>query len=471
MMIPFRRTRIAAAVGGLAFALSAGHALGAAFALQETTASGLGNAFAGGAAIAEDAGTAWSNPAGMSRFATTQVSATMHLLTPSVEFSNEGTQTALNQQLGGEGGDAGNLNFIPAMFGVIPINKQFAFGLSVTGPFGLKTQYGEGWMGRYLGVKSDIKTLNVNPSMSWKVSDRVSLGAGLSYQRIDATFTNAVNYSAALAQAAGTAAAGGQIPAALVPQILAATPNLDANANVTGDDGSWGWNVGALFDLDAKSRVGVHYRSAIKYNVNGNVEFSLPTLPTVPAQIAPVVAGLAAAVNANPALANGGVTSDIELPQMFNVSYFRTLNDKWDVMADAQWTGWSSIENLTFVRTTGVLLKSTPENFEDAWRLSVGTNYRHNDKWMFRFGFAWDQTPVQDDYRTPRLPDSDRLWFSTGARYVLSKNMWTDVGLTYINASSASINDNAGSTAANGRLVGSYDSSVTILSGQLTYQF
>ena len=278
-----------------------------------------------------------------------------------------------------------------------------------------------------------------------------------------------VNYSAGLAQAAGAAAAGGLIPPSLVPTIIGATPGLDSFATVSGNDYSWGWNIGILIDIDKNTRVGAQYRSSIKFDLTGNVSFVNPALPTLPPTLAPVVASLAGAVNAN--LANGGITANIELPSITNVSLFSKLDNRWDVMADLQFTQWSTIQNLTFVRTTGALLQNTPENFKSAWRYSLGVNYHYTDQWMFRAGVAYDQSPVQDEFRTPRLPDSDRTWLSFGAQYKMNNAWKFDVGATYIWISNGSINTNAGSTAQSGLINGTYNNNVVIVSGQATYSF
>jgi long-chain fatty acid transport protein len=466
----FRRTRLAGAVAGAVLALGAGQAFGAAFALQENSGSGLGNAYAGGAAAAEDAATVWTNPAGMARIGSNQVAAAVNLVNPSAKFNNNGgSLAAFNQPLGGSGGDAGSLAAVPNLYVVLPINKQFAFGLGLNAPFGLVTEYDDGWLGRYQALKSDVKTINVNPSISWRMTDNFSVGVGANYQQIKATFTNNVNYSGALATAAATAAAGGLIPAALVPTIVGATGGLDAKADVTGDDNAWGWNIGALWEINPNLRVGASYRSSIKYDVSGNVNFSYPTLPALPPALAPVVGLLAS--NVNNVLANGGVTSSIELPPIANVSFFSRLNDKWDIMADAQWTGWSTIQELKFVRTTGATLSNTPEGFKDTWRISVGTNYHMDDKWMFRGGVAWDQSPVNSTDMTPRLPDNDRTWLAFGVQYAASKALKLDAGFSYIWVKDPQINQNAGSTTANGLISGNYSANVTILSFQGTYSF
>jgi long-chain fatty acid transport protein len=469
MTTPFRRTRIAMALAGFALALGAGHASGAGFALQENSGSGLGNAFAGGAAVAEDASTVWANPAGMSRIGTNQLAGAIHLITPSMKFSNGASIAAAQQTLGGDGGDAGSLAAVPNMFIVVPINKQWAFGLGLNAPFGLITEYDTSWIGRFQGVKSDIKTMNVNPALSWKPADNFALGAGANYQQIKATLTSQANYSVALlgaAQQAGIAPGSATFNA-----IAQATPGLESSGNVTGDDWAWGWNAGFLWDIDKNNRIGAQYRSSIKYNVSGNVDFSNPTLPPLPPSLAPTVGLLAAGVNTK-LLYNGGVTSDIKLPEIVNVSYFGKLDDRWDLMADVQYTGWSTIQELKFTRTDGTVLTTTPENWKNVWRYALGTNYHHDDKWLFRGGVAWDQSPVDDTYRTPRLPDGDRVWLAAGAQYKMDRQWVFDVGVAYGWANSnPSIHQNEGSTAQNALIDGSYRVNFLILSGQVTYSF
>ena len=462
-------TRPATAVAAsLSIVLVAGPAFGAGFALQENSGSGLGNAYAGGAAAAEDASTVWSNAAGMARLGSAQVVGAVNLIQPSLKFSNSASQSALQQPLGGEGGNAGSLNVVPNLYLTYPIDLRWTLGVGINAPFGLVSEYDSGWIGRFQGIKSDIKTYNVNPAVSWKATDSVAIGAGVNWQRIEATFTSKANYSAGLLAAA---AAAGIAPGS--PQfnaIAAATPGLESGVQVTGSDNTWGWNLGILVDIDKANRIGAQYRSAMKYTVSGNVKF---TNPAVPAPFAALADGLNSA-----RLYNSGVTSQIKLPEIVNVSYFGSISPQWDVMADLQYTGWGSIKELSFVRTDGTPLQSTTENFKDAWRFAVGANYRYSEQWLFRGGLAYDQTPVQDAYRTPRLPDSDRTWLAFGAKYKFNPALWLDFGAAYVWVRSGSINDigsSAGgqppSAAQNGLINGSYNNNVVILSGQLTYAF
>jgi long-chain fatty acid transport protein len=468
----FRRTRLAAAVGSAALSLAAGHAgvaYGSAFALQEQSGSGLGNAFAGGAAAAEDASTIYFNPAGMSRLPGMQAVVAGSVVCPQAKFSDNGSQPAALQALGGNGGDGGSCALLPALYFAAPINNQWSAGLGVNAPFGLKTEYDSDWIGRFQAIKSKIETINVNPAVSFKASDMVTIGGGANYQHLKAELTSRVNYAGAIGQAAQQAAAAGQIPPAAITPILTAYAGAQSDAKITGNDGAWGWNIGVLVNVDPQTRFGASYRSKIKYDVSGSAEFSNPPVPALPASLAPVAGALANAVNG--VLANGDIKLSIELPDTGNLSIFRQIDSKWDVMADVQYTGWSTVQNLTIVRSTGALLSTTPENFRDTWRASIGANYHYSDQWMFRGGLAFDQSPVRDAQRTPRLPDNDRTWISFGAQYKFSPQLLLDAGYTYIFVKDPSINQNAGDTQSFGLINGTYKNNVNIVAAQLTYTF
>lgn len=467
-------TRCAAAAASLA-SLLAGPAQGAGFALQENSASGLGNAYAGGAASADDASTLWNNAAGMARLGGGQVAAALNLVQPSMKFANGASVAAAQQPLGGDGGDAGSMNYVPNLYLTYPIDARWTVGVGLNAPFGLVTEYDSNWIGRFQAIKSEIKTYNVNPAVSWKATDAIAIGLGANYQHLEGTFTSQVNYSAALLSAAVDP--GGIAPGSpTFNAIAAATPGLVSGASVEGSDSAWGWNLGVLIEIDPSNRIGAHYRSGFSYTLSGDVSFTNPALPAVPPPLAPVVGALASGVNSK--LSNSGVTSKIKLPEIVNVSYFGNLNPQWDLMADVQYTGWGSIQNLTFTRSDGSPLQTTALNFKDAWRFAVGANYRYNGEWLFRGGLAYDQSPVQDANRTSRLPDADRTWLALGFKYTANPKLWFDVGAAYIWVAGASINDmgstNLGippSVAQNGLINGSYNNNVVVLSGQLTWAF
>lgn len=423
---------VATAVAGALLALS-GNAAAAAFALIEQS-SGLGNAFAGGAAAAEDATTIFFNPAGMSRLHGKQVTVAGSFIQPSAKFSDTGSTGAPLQTAGGNGGDAGGLALVPNTYMVMEQDAALRFGLGINVPFGLQTEYDPTWIGRFQAIKSKIQTINLNPSVSYQVSNGISLGAGLNYQHISGDLTAAVNYSAA---------AGGALGA-----------GLEGVSSMTGSDSAWGYNVGALVDVTPATRIGVAYRSRIKYTLNGTVTFS-----NVPAALA-----------TSPALANGDVTLPITMPDSFSISAFHQLSDKWDLMADATRTGWGVLQQLKVDRTDGSNVQTAQHNWKSTWRVAVGATHHYNEQWLARVGVAYDKTPVPDAYRTARIPDSDRTWLAIGGQYKLSQAGTLDFGYAHLFMKDASIANDQTATGA-GNLVGTYSNSVNIVAVQYAYAF
>jgi long-chain fatty acid transport protein len=465
---PFRPARVATAVSVAVLGLGAGSAYGAGFALQEQNASGLGHAYAGGAAAAEDVSTIFYNPAGLVRLTSTQVVVAGNVICPSAKFSDNGSQHATFQTLGGTGGDAGSCAVVPNLYLGVPFTDKWSFGIGINAPFGLKTEYDSDWLGRFQAVESKVETINVNPVLSWEPTKDWTIGAGFSYQHIKATLTSRLNYAVIYATQGVPGAIAAGVPAQFAPALIGSAAGLQSDVNVQGNDNAWGWNVGVLWQATPQTRVGAAYRSSIKYDVEGTVSFNNPTsVGPLPANLAPIGASILNNVNAG--LFDGGVTLAIKLPETANASIFHQFNNQWDLMADVQYTGWSSIQQLQVVRTTGVVLSTTPENFRNTWRLSAGANYRYNDAWTLRGGVAWDQTPVRDAERTPRLPDADRTWLALGTQYKISNNWSVDLAYAYIFINNANINQNEGSTAFNGLVAGSYKSNVNIVGLQVTY--
>ncbi len=437
---------VAMAVNGFAVEAQA-----SGFQLMEQNASGLGNAYAGSAAVAEDASTIFFNPAGMTRLPGMQAVVAAHAIRPSAEFSNSGSTLApLQTTLGGNGGDAGDWAFVPNAYLSWQVSPRWHVGIGLNAPFGLKTEYDSTWVGRFHAIESELKTINVNPSVAFKVTDAVSLGAGVSYQRAEATLSNAVNYSAAAFAAGGAGLLG-----------LIGGPGVEGVAKVEGDDDAWGFNLGAMFTLSPQTRIGIAYRSAISYNIGGSVVFS-----NRPALLA---AGIP----------DGAVTADVKLPAFAAWSLFHQLSPRWDILADISWTDWSTIKTLNVVRSSGALLATTPLNWSDTWRFAIGANYRYSDAWTWRFGAAYDQSPVPDADRTPRVPDQDRAWVAVGAQFKPSKQAAIDFGYAHLFIKDASSTlCNAAGAAANpaacagkNSLIGNYESDVNILSVQFRYTF
>jgi len=437
----FKKSMVNMAVSS-ALIFIAGQAGASGFALIEQ-GSGLGNAFAGGAASAEDATTVFFNPAGMSRLSGKQMSVGASAITPSAKFSDSGSTGAVLQPAGGNGGDAGGTALVPNGYFTMEIDPALHFGFGVNVPFGLQTDYDANWIGRFQAIKSKLEAINLNPSVSYQLNDSVSVGGGLNYQRVSGELTSAVNYSAA-AFAAGGAPLLGAIGGS----------GVEGVSTMTGSDSAWGYNLGALFEMSQDTRVGVAYRSQMKYTLSGTINFS----------------GVPAPLAASPLLANGDVILPITLPDSFSVSAFHKMNNGWDVMADASWTGWSVFKELKIDRTNGSNVQTVQENWKDTWRFSAGANYHYNDQWLARVGVAYDQAPVSDAYLTARIPDNDRTWLTLGGQYKPSRESVFDFGYAHLFVKDPTIADNQ-AAGGKGNLVGNYSNSVDIVSVQYGYKF
>lgn len=394
-----------------AFSVIAAGSTGAAgFSLIEQNASGIGNAYAGQAASAQDASTIFFNPAGMTLLPEKQLVLAGHLIKPSAEFSGT-VSPAIG---GGDGGDAGSVAFVPNGYFAYRLTPDVHLGIGMFAPFGLKTEYDTTWVGRIHAIESELKTININPAIAWKASESLSFGAGLSIQYIEATLSNA---------------AGAGLP-----------PPIGV---IKGDDYGWGFNLGLLWKLSDTSRVGLAYRSEIEHTLEGDLRVN-------------------GVVAANP------VFADVTLPDSLSLSLFHKLDDQWDILADLSWTGWSDFEVLNIVNSAGTsVVTPTTENWDDSFRVSVGANYHLNSKLTLRGGVAFDETPVSDRYRTARIPDQDRTWLAFGAQYRLSPSSTIDMGYAHLFVKDARISElRSGLT-----LTGTYDASVDILSFQYTHTF
>jgi len=435
---------------GVLFTISS-NTQAAGFALTEKSGSSIGNAFAGAGSAAEDASTILSNPAGLSRIRGTQIVVAGYAIKPSIHFRDNDSRTLIGAGIGdpilsgGSGGDAGDLAFVPNMYLATDINDDIKIGLGVHSPFGLKTEYDSGWVGRYEAIKSDLKTININPALSLQVSDRLALGFGLNAQYIDAELSNAVDFGSICAMAG----LGG----------CAAPQARDGNLTLKGDDWSWGYNLGMLLEPVPGTRLGLAYRSKMGHHLKGGAKFS-----NVPIELA----GL-------PDLANGSIKADITLPETALISIHHQLNARWSIMGDVLWTRWSQFKELRVERNDGALLGATAEHWHNTMRYALGATYLYNDAWKLRFGLAYDESPVSEVFRTPRIPDQSRWVLGLGANFKVSASDSLDVGYLHIFIKDASLNLNnpvvLAQPAITRSLAGGYDSDVDVLSMQYTHTF
>ncbi len=401
-----------------------GHTAG--FAIIEHSASGMGNAFAGAAAVAEDASTIYFNPAGMTYLPGSQMVVAGHGIFPKADFSDRGSNIA-STKLSDDGGVS---KFVPNFYFSYQLNEKLFAGVGINAPFGLATEYDDNWVGRYQAVKSEITTLNINPSLAYKLNDQLSIGGGISAQYIKATLTNALDYSPLSAP--------------------------DGNIEVEGSDWSWGFNLGAIYQFTDTTRIGLAYRSRIKQDLEGRANFE-----NIPPPVSFVVS-------------DSRATASVDLPETASLSLSHDVNGQWTLLADVTWTNWSRFDELVIkFENPGMGESVQPENWEDSWRYSIGVVYRPNQTWTFRSGLAYDETPIPSATdRTPRIPGNDRTWIALGVGYRISDTMAVDVGYAHLFVDDTRINDTSTDGLGNvHNLVGEYNSTVDIISAQLTVDF
>ena len=395
------------------------HAAG--FSLIEQSVSAMGNAYAGAAASAEDASTVYFNPAGMVYLQESQLVVGAHAIRPSGHFNNEGSVTALGRPGTGEGGDVGSWAVVPNLYYSHVLTQDVRLGISLNAPFGLKTEYDKDWIGRFQAVKSELKTYNINPAIAFRVNERLSLGLGVSFMYADAELTRAVNLVSS-----------------------------ESTANISGDDWGYGFNLGAIYAPANDTRIGITYRSRVVQHLEGTVKF-----------------GPALAAN------NGRISANLDLPESVSVSAIHYVNEQWELLADISWTRWSQFNELRILNSNGTVLSLTPENWHNTMRYSLGVSYRYNPQWKLRAGVAYDEEAMNTADRTTRIPGNDRLWLTLGAGWDFSEKDRLDIGYAHLFLRDARIDDNQSSAAAgfNGRITGSYDSSVNIVSVQWSRRF
>ena len=430
----FTKTLLALSIAG---ASSISHA--SSFALIEQSASGQGSAYAGAAALGEDASTIFFNPAAMTRLSGQQIVVAGHVVATEAKYTDTGSTGVT-----GPNSTTDEVGFIPNFYYSAEL-ENVVVGVGVNVPFGLATEYDEGWVGRYHALKSEITSININPSIAWKTTDKVSVGFGLSIQYIELELTNNLNSDAICGGSCGPG-------------------TTDSHLKLDGDSTEIGWNTGILIDLDDNSRIGLAYRSAIKHEVSGNADYTLD-------------ANLAAALPSFPIppqyifLEDTTLKATAELPETFSFSYAGEVAPNWTALFDWTWTGWSNLDTVVIRQAGGIPGREPTLDlaYKNTNRYSVGVNYQHTDKLIYRGGLAFDETPIRSpDQTSARIPGNDRKWLSFGAGYAPSSSWSFDVGYTHLFIDDTNIN----STNTTGEtLTGTYESSVDILSAQANFFF
>lgn len=296
-------------------------------------------------------------------------------------------------------------------------------------------------MGRYHAVNSELVTVNVNPCLAWQVTERFSLGAGFNAQYARAELSNAIDF--------GTIFASLGAPGA-IPQ------GNDGFVTLRGDSWSWGYNVGGLYRFSHATRVGIAYRSRIDQALAGEATYTgVPTL------------------NPTGRFIDTGIRADVTFPDSASISVRHDLSPELTAMADVTWTHWSTIDQLRIkfdnpAETDAV----TTLRWKDTFRYSVGALYKPG-AWSLRGGAAYDQSPARDAaHSSPRVPDSDRIWLAAGLGYRFTDHLAINGAYAHLFFPDAEIRKAAsGEDQFRGALNGSYDSSVDVMSAEMTWRF
>jgi long-chain fatty acid transport protein len=459
---PVARCIQACGIAGL-LSLACTNAFAAGFALIEQSVSSMGTAYAGAGSISEDASTVFFNPASMARLEGSQLSAGLHIVLPDSEFKGSSTYELSNPFFtsippltrpltvadgdpisGGDGGNGGKDAVVPHFTYVHDINEKWNFGFSVNAPFGLATEYNSTWAGRYSAIESEIVSVNLNPTLSFKIDEHASVGFGLNAMYASLELKNAIDDG--FLDELGRALAGA--PPGLVPGTADREGKIDAI-----DDWGFGFNVGILLEPTDHTRLGLAYRSKIDLDLDGDFKSKSRFVPSQSAK------------------------SDVSLPDNLLLSAYHEVTPKYAIMADVLWTQWSKVNELKIKLGTGST-NTFDLQWEDTVRVAVGGSYKYDSKWTLRTGVAYDEGPTRNkELRLAALPDDDRIWLSFGAGYKHSDKLSFDLGYAHlfiddpkINSTSADSSSIPGSTGIH-RLTGEFDASVDILSAQVNWIF
>ncbi|MDX1282165.1 OmpP1/FadL family transporter [Shewanella colwelliana] len=383
----FNKTLLAVAV-----TLASSQTMAAGFQLNSQSATGIGRAFAGDAVIADNASVLSRNPAAMALFDTKQLSMGLTYADVAVQVKDVYVNSNLGELHYGSVNDAAEAKIIPNFYYVSPVNDKFAYGVAMFSNFGTGTDTGalsqpKPILGGTAQIpapvdllgKTEVTTINLNLSGSYRINDHFSIGAG-----VDVIYGE------------GTLTRSGELPlgpdGAYVPVDL---------VDVEADGVAFGGILGAVYEINADHRIGVSYRFSPDFKADGTVKY-------------------------------GGVDFqeiNIPIPDIFQVAGFHQLTEKFALHYTAQMTTWGDFHEITVNDPAEAQLKKYA--WDDSWLFSVGGTYTLNDSWTLRAGYMFDQGVV-GEVSSISIPDSDRQWYTMGATYNLSKHTSLDFGIAFI---------------------------------------
>ncbi len=372
-------------------------------AVNEQSVSSMGTGFAGRSSSAQDASTVFGNPAGMSRLERAEISGGIAVVLPKTDIH----ASATNPTPGTNKGDIAPNTGVPFAYYVRPLNKDWHFGLGVYAPFGFISDYERTFQGRDHGLYSKVQVMTVQPTVSYKINERISVGFGPTINRINGKLTS------------NPLAAAGS----------------NAKVNIKGDDIGYGYNIGVLTDVTNRLTWGMTYHSKVDYTLEGHTSFSDFPVP-----------GL-----------DGKYTAKLDFtsPESADTSVTYKANDTWTLYGGATWTRWSQLKEIEAINKgvnplLGGRFDSVQEdlNWKDTWAYAIGVAYRLNPGWVLRGGFTLDESPTTNIHRTVRIPVGNRKILSLGAGWDIDRDWALDVAYAYLRESQGQVHQVSNATGA-----------------------
>ncbi|WP_250655801.1 OmpP1/FadL family transporter [Alkalimarinus coralli] len=461
----FQRVRsISKVVSALSLAALPSISFSAGYALNEQSASAMGTANAGAAANPENATVLFFNPAGLTYLDKAQVSGGVALINVDTDFKGSATNTLGQPVDGSMGGDFVDLAVVPNLYVSTPINDKWSAGIGVFAPFGTTGDYNDDFVGRFFADKTELKAIAVQPTIAYKVNSEWSVGLGIDIIHAEGTLTKFQDYSALALPPTG-------IPSSLIKE---------GHFDVSGDDTAAGWNFGVMYQPTADTTIGFNYKSKVEIELEGNA--SITNVPV--------------ATGTNPPISYQTFSEKamvpLTLPESATLSLMQKLDSEWTLYAGATWTRWSQFENLDIFsnESAGVgpvsalagpkygqqgMIGHVPEHWENTWAFSVGASYAYTPNFLIKAGYAYDESPIQKEFRTARVPGTDRNWFTLGTQYKMEGDWVIDGALGYLVIDDVKVNEHDykvnGDKIGFSNLQGTYELSAYALAIQLTKSF
>lgn len=390
-----------AAAATLSAALSSAAVAGG-FMLTEQSVAGLGRAYAGAGIVGDDLSAVWYNPAGMSLLSGTAVQMGAVVADLDLEVTTNSSATFDNERNGTKENGRKHGVPVPNMYLVHQIKDDMWFGLGITVPFGMATEYDNNWAAADKGMNAEVKVFDINPNVAFKLTDTLSFGAGVSLQYVTAQFEQKSAY---------------------LPGANARDYNMRVRLNA--DGWAWGGNLGFMWQPTENVRVGLAYRSQVNHKADGYLKTDL------------TYAGRTASIKSNDGHA------EMSAPHVITLTGTWKATEALRLSSLVRWTNWSSFDKLpisgsSLYAATLQLRQPTDKTeatykWKDSWLFTVGADYDINDEFTVRGGVGYEISPVDDDkYRSATIPDTNRLWLSMGATWHASKNLQSDFGIAYL---------------------------------------